>query len=132
MADGVWVGAIHAEVTDHLPITIVETDTFVTTASELLDEDEVVGLKIRLAANPRAGTLIPQTGGVRITEYAGRSGAGVLVAYYFHSAKLPVVLLSCFTGKVDVELGVQEKSRMKALVKALVTTYMRKHLRIVK
>ena len=56
------------------------------------DRAELVGF---LAANPKAGDLIPEAGGVRKIRWAlpgrGKSG-GARVIYYYHNESIPVFL----------------------------------------
>lgn len=50
-----------------------------------------------VGANPEAGEIIPETGGVRKIRWAlagrGKRG-GARVIYYYHDERLPVILLA--------------------------------------
>ena len=47
------------------PMTVVETPFFLRKAADLLDEEERSELVVFVGANPDAGDVIPETGGVR-------------------------------------------------------------------
>lgn len=84
-------------------ITVVETPTFLKDVKRvgLSDEEhrEVVNL---LAANPKSGTLMQGTGGVRKIRFAGKgsgkSGA-YRVVYFFFSDDIPLFALTLFAKK---------------------------------
>jgi len=79
-----------------------------------------------IAANPEAGEVIPETGGVRKVRWAlagkGKRG-GARVIYYHHSERLPVFLLAAFAKNEKANLSRAERSAMKRLVPVLVTGY---------
>ena len=78
-----------------------------------------------VAAFPKAGDVIPGTGGVRKLRWArgarGKSG-GVRVIYYYHSEKLPLYLLTVFAKGERVVLTQGERNELAGLVDVLVTT----------
>lgn len=82
-----------------------------------------------LAANPEAGEIIPETGGIRKIRWAlpgmGKRG-GARVIYYYHSERLPVFLLSAYAKARKDNLSKAEQNVMKRLVPALVAGYPRK------
>jgi hypothetical protein len=65
--------------------SFIETRLFSQLVGEYLSDDEYASLQKTLIANPRAGTLIPGSGGVRKIRWAvrgrGKRG-GVRVIYY--------------------------------------------------
>jgi hypothetical protein len=74
-------------------ITIAEVPEFVRRAARLLSPEERMALLEYLAANPRAGDLIPGAGGVRKLRWArgGRGkSAGVRAIYYLHGDAMPL------------------------------------------
>ena len=111
------------------PMTVVETEEFLLRAKPLLSESERAGLVAFLAANPEAGEIIPETGGVREIRWAlagmGKRG-GARVIYYYHSKRLPVFLLTAYAKGRKENLSKAEQNTMKRLVSALVTGYPRK------
>jgi len=66
-------------------------------AKVLMPESERSELVAFVAANPEAGDVIAQAGGVRKLRWSlpdrGKRG-GARVVYYYHSERLPVFLLA--------------------------------------
>lgn len=60
------------------PMTVVETAEFLRKAKPLLSESERAELVAFIAANPEAGEIIPETGGVRKIRCRGWASAAVL------------------------------------------------------
>lgn len=103
--------------------TVAETPEYVRRAEKLLSDDERRDLLSYLAAHPRAGDLMEGTGGVRKLRWArggrGKSG-GVRVIYYFHSATLPLYLLTLFAKNERANLSRAERNALAGLVGILV------------
>ena len=80
-------------------MTVLETRAFLRKAGPLLSDSEREDLVAFVGANPEAGEIIPETGGVRKLRWAlagmGKRG-GARVIYYFHNQQLPVFLLSIY------------------------------------
>ena len=105
-------------------ITVAELPEYLRRAAKLLSEDERHDIVGYLAAFPKAGDVIPGTGGVRKLRWArggrGKSG-GVRVIYYYHSEKLPLYLLTVFAKGEWVDLTQGERNELAGLVDVLVT-----------
>jgi len=71
-----------------------------------------------IGANPEAGEIIPETGGVRKLRWAlpgmGKRG-GARVIYYYHSEQLPIFLLSTYAKNRKDNLSKGERNAMKKL-----------------
>jgi hypothetical protein len=110
-------------------MTIVETERFLKDAQLLMPESERAGLVAFVAANPEAGNLVPETGGVRKLRWSlpgrGKRG-GARVVYYYHSDRLPVFLLAAFAKNEKASLSRAERNAMKRLVPILVEGYPRR------
>jgi hypothetical protein len=108
------------------PMTVVETGRFLKDTRQLMPESERVTLVAFLAANPQAGDLIPETGGVRKLRWAlpgrGKRG-GARVIYYFHSEQLPVFLLAAYGKNEKANLSKAERNAMAKLIPILVEGY---------
>ena len=87
------------------------------------DRSNLVGL---IAANPEAGDLIQETGGVRKMRWAlpgrGKSG-GARVVYYYHNDSLPIFLLAAYGKNEKANLSKAERNAMAKLVPALIQNY---------
>ena len=111
------------------PMTVVETGEFLKHAKPLMSDSERSELVAFVGANPEAGEIIPETGGVRKIRWAlegrGKRG-GARVIYYYQSERLPVFLLSAYAKNRKANLNRAERNAMKRLVPALVSGYPRK------
>ena len=96
-------------------MTVVETDRFLKDTRQLMPESERVKLVAFVAANPQAGDLIPETGGVRkLRALPGRGKrGGARVIYYFHSEQLPVFLLAAYGKNEKADLSKAERNAMQ-------------------
>ena len=110
-------------------MTVVETAEFLRKAKPLISDSERADLVAFIGANPDAGEIIPDTGGVRKIRWAlpgmGKRG-GARVIYYYHNEHLPVFVLSAYAKNRKANLSKAERNEMKRLVPALVAGYPRK------
>ena len=108
------------------PMTVVETPFFVRKAAGLLAEEERLQLIAFVGANPEAGDIIPESGGVRKVRWAakgkGKRG-GIRAVYYFHSEAFPIFLLTVYSKNQKANLTKAERNEIKMLVPSLVKTY---------
>ena len=78
-----------------------------------------------VATNPEAGDIIPETGGVRKLRWAlegrGKRG-GARVIYYYHSERLPVVMLDMYAKNVKANLTKAERNAMTKRIPKLIRT----------
>jgi hypothetical protein len=114
-------------------MTVVETPRFLKDAERLMPEANRALLVEYVGANPEAGDLIPETGGVRKLRWAlpggGKSG-GARVIYYFHNENFPVFLLAAYGKNEKANLTGAERNTMAKLVPGLVAAYARLRGRI--
>ena len=107
-------------------VTVVETPEFIRRVEKLLDDDERESIIAYLAANPKAGYLIPGTGGVRKLRWGlegrGKRG-GARIIHFFHSTQLPVFLLTAFAKNERADLSQADRNSFRKLTKVLVDTY---------
>ena len=102
--------------------TVIETPMFTRQADKLFDEEQKRQLINLLAEDPRAGVLIPGTGGVRKLRYAaaerGKRG-GARVIYYFLDEDMPVYALLVYPKAAKTDLTPADKRAVRALVAEL-------------
>ena len=102
--------------------TVAETPTFQRRAERLLTEDELDELIGFLAANPEAGDVIQDTGGVRKVRFAaqgkGKSG-GVRVIYYFYDEEQPLYALLIYGKGEQDNLSPEQKKAVRAFAEAI-------------
>ena len=111
-------------------MAVVETKEFLKQAKPLMsDAAERAEVVAFVGANPEAGEIIPETGGVRKIRWAlegmGKRG-GARVIYYYHNERLPVFRLSAYAKSRKADLSKAERNAMKRLVPTLVAGYPRK------
>lgn len=110
-------------------MTVVETPFFLRKAAGLLDEEERLRLTTFVGANPDAGDVIPETGGVRKLRWSARGRGkrgGVRVIYYFHSETLPLFLLTVYATNQKANLTKQERHEFRKLLPILIASYARR------
>ena len=106
-------------------ITIAELPEYQRRAENLLSGNERQDIVNYLAAFPREGDLIRDTGGVRTLRWqrGGRGkSAGVRVIYYFYNERIPLYLLTIFAKNERANLTQQERNELAKLVKLLIET----------
>lgn len=103
-------------------ITVAETSIFVRQAAAVWDDEQRLEFVTYIAANPEAGDLIPDTGGVRKVRWSrpgtGRRG-GVRVVYFYHDAKRPLYLLMVYAKARKEDLSPAEKRSVRELTALL-------------
>lgn len=75
-----------------------------------------------VAANPMAGDLVPETGGVHKLRWrrqgSGKRG-GVRVIYFYHDGAMPLYLLLVYAKAERADMTPEQKQRVAALVTIL-------------
>lgn len=103
-------------------ITVTETDVFVRQAREVWTDAEPEDFVLFIAANPEAGAVIPETGGVRKLRW-GRTGVGkrggVRVIYFYHDANRPLYLLLVYAKSRQEDLTQDEKRAVRKIAAVL-------------
>lgn len=103
-------------------VSIVELQSFIRNIEGELDTDELDELKNYLSANPEAGVVIKNTGGVRKLRWAasgrGKRGGGRVI-YYFHSEIMPLYLFKFFAKAAKSDLTGKEKKELVGVVAAI-------------
>ena len=97
-----------------------------TTNVWLMSDSEREALVAFVGANPEAGEIMPETGGVRKIRWglAGRGKrGGARVIYYYHGKRLPLVVLTAYPKNEKANLTGAERNAMRRLVQILVAGY---------
>lgn len=85
-----------------------------------LEDDDLGSLQLGIMGNPKAGSVIPGTGGVRKLRFAGRSvgkRGGVRVLYtYFEELSLVVLIMAYGKGWKE-NITAEEAKGLKACIK---------------
>ncbi len=109
-------------------ITVAETALFIRQAAKLWSDDDRAEFVNYIAANPDAGDVIPDTGGLRKIRW-GRAGTGkrggVRVIYFYHDDAMPLHLLLIYAKAQRENWTNDEKRRAAALTEQIVHTYRR-------
>ena len=103
-------------------VTVAETPLFVRQAEGVWADDEREAFVDFIAANPQAGDIIPETGGVRKMRWtrAGRGKrGGVRVIYFYHDADRPLYLLMVYAKGWQENLSPEEKRTVRKLTAML-------------
>jgi len=107
-------------------ITVVETQEFQARAARRMADHEREAFIRYLAEHPEAGDLMPGTGGCRKVRWGydakGKRG-GVRIIYYYHSAAMPIFVLTVFAKNERSDLTPNERRILKQLASVLVKEY---------
>ena len=103
-------------------LTVAETPLFVRQAEAVWDVSERESFVDFIAANPEAGDVIPETGGVRKVRWTrpgtGKRG-GARVIYFYHDADRPLYLLMVYAKARRENLTPDEKKAVRKLAAIL-------------
>jgi hypothetical protein len=107
-------------------ITVVETESYLSRATLIMDEAERMAVVDRVAADPKAGDLIKGSGGLRkirvpLKGRGKRGGARVIT--FFHDLGMPVFLIWVYAKNVEADLDPDQKKAAKALTDAIRAQY---------
>jgi hypothetical protein len=119
----VWYGTLYySDVEPPRFCEIVRLPTFERSSRGLLSDDDQRELDTVLAANPRAGVVIRETGGVRklrITLAGRGKRGGARVIYYYRGSRERVYLIAVYPKNVKISLTGTEKVEMRKLTAML-------------
>lgn len=103
-------------------ITVVETGPYLAAAARVMDEAERMAVVDMIAADPQAGDLIQDTGGLRKVRIPlqgrGKRGGARLVTF-FHDAGMPVFLIAVYAKNVQKDLDQKQRKAAKTLTDAI-------------
>ena len=105
-----------------MTLVFVYLPLFERTAGGLLTDEDMQTIENQLLANPRAGAVIPGTGGVRKLRvgFAGRgkSGSGRLI-YLYGANKARIYFILLYPKNRMANLSGAQKLQMRQLVKQI-------------
>ena len=111
----------------HYKHAIIETPDYLADADDAgMTRDEREAVVDFLAENPRAGDLIPGSGGARKFRVAGRGkgkSGGYRVITYFGGEDIPVFLLNVFAKGDRVNLSKAEVNELRQELSGLADDY---------
>jgi len=103
-------------------ITVVETETYLSTAESLLTDEERTAIVDMIAADPTQGDLMQGTGGLRKVRVPllgrGKRGGGRLITF-FHDEGMPVFLLVLYPKNIQTDLTPDQRKAAKQMTDAI-------------
>ena len=109
---------------DPVLITVVETRQYIAMTEGVLDDALRASIVDMIAADPVAGDLIKDTGGLRKLRIAlpgrGKSGGGRIISF-FHDVGMPVFLLAFYAKNTQADLSPAQRKVAKKLTDAIRT-----------
>ncbi|MBC8550065.1 MAG: addiction module toxin RelE [Candidatus Brocadiales bacterium] len=106
--------------------TVVELPEYLRKIKKLLIKSDSEGIVSYLACHPKAGTIMPGTGGVRKVRGEGHGAGkrgGLRIVYYFHNKNTPLFLLTVFGKNEKTNLTKSERNELAKFVCVLVKSY---------
>lgn len=106
---------------------VVETPTFLSDAKAAgVTDDERAAIVLAIASDPKAGDLIPGTGGVRKVRIAGKGkgkSGGYRIISYYAAADIPVFLLALVSKGQRADISQAERNLLRTVVDTLANVY---------
>ncbi len=109
----------HAPLAYAVFVVILETRVFTRRVDRLLSTEEFREFQLELVANPRAGSVVPGTGGLRKVRWSagGRGKRGSLrILYYFHAESQRILLLFVFAKNERADLTKSQRDQLRKIV----------------
>lgn len=106
-------------------VSVVETQTFESDASECMSEEEVNEFICHIAANPELGVVIKGTGGIRKVRWAIQNRGKKWRSDYLLFSRLEYAVVSPGSLKKNEkqDLSAEEKKLLRKLSEELVNNY---------
>lgn len=106
---------------------IVETPQYLSDVrSAKLSSEEAEEIALTIAQNPKAGVVIPESGGARKLRFAGKGkgkSGGYRVITYWGGEDIPVFLLALYAKNERADLTPKERGYLRAYLTALPAAY---------
>jgi len=106
--------------------SVIETPSFLADAKEAgMGEDERAQLVIFLSVHPKAGDVMPGTGGARKIRFkrqrTGKRG-GYRIIFYYAGEEVPVFLLNVFVKGDRANLSKSEQNTLRIMLARIAET----------
>lgn len=103
-------------------LEFIYTPLFETTTADLLDDEAMRQIELTLLAEPRAGTLVAGTGGIRklrvpLPGRGKRGGARLL--YLYIEVRGRIYFLVAYPKNEQVDLSAADKKMLRTMVRHL-------------
>ena len=107
--------------------TVLATSTFEKDAERArLSDDHIIDICVWLARNPRAGVVIPGTGGARKVRFRGRGrgkSGGYRTVHYFGGDDVPLFLLALVDKGERSDLTKTQRNELAAVLPQIADAY---------
>jgi hypothetical protein len=98
---------------------IIETSIFTRRITELLSDDEYRELQSSLVENPKKGSVIPGSGGLRKLRWScsghGKRG-GSRIIYYWATSKMQLLMLFIYAKNEKDDLSPEQRKSLRHIV----------------
>ncbi len=110
-----------------VPVGVVETPDFLAAARRIMTDEERGAVVDYLAYNPRAGDLVPGTGGVRKLRWGlegrGKRG-GARIIHHYHGDAMPLFALAAYAKNRRSDLSADDRNGFRRLTALLAQSYL--------
>lgn len=107
-------------------IAVVETESYLSTAETLLEDEERTAIVNLIAADPKQGDVMQGTGGLRKVRVPlsgrGKRGGGRLITF-FQDEGMPVYLIALYPKNVQADLTPDQRKAAKRLTDTIRAQY---------
>ena len=105
-------------------VSIIKTPYYFEQINELLGDLEQWSFEEYLAANPRAGDVIPKSGGLRKLRWTAESRSkgkrgGIRVIYYWQDSKGAIYLLTAYAKNKQEDLSAKQLKALRDFVEVI-------------
>jgi mRNA-degrading endonuclease RelE of RelBE toxin-antitoxin system len=100
-------------------VRFVETPIFTRRITSLISDVQYAELQKQLVENPKAGPVIPGTGGLRKLRWSGSGRGkrgGIRVIYYWYNRAEEFFMLLAFAKNEQEDLTAEQKRILRAVV----------------
>lgn len=107
-------------------IKVIRLPSFLRQSEALLTSDQCQGLLHYLGDQPDAGSVIPDTSGLRTLLWPGarhRRPPAARVFYYFRDLNMPIYLIAAIDGSEEFDLSQLEKAKLRHVVTEIVNEH---------